>query len=130
MIALELPDPMLWALRWLLFLGPLGAFLFLLRWKAPSTRTLVDCHFAFLYGAGLIFVTHQVAIHVGWWRYGGDALMLMGVPADIRCIVTRAGSPILIRSSPSAFCSNRHGLVSPICRSGPGHASALAGTSH
>lgn len=83
MIALDLPIPLLWALRWLLFLGPLAAFVILAHRVRHDRRTLVGTLFAFLYGLGLIFVTHVVAGAMGWWRYGGDALMLQGIPADI-----------------------------------------------
>lgn len=83
MIALDLPAPLLWALRWFLFLGPLAAFVILARLVRYDRRALVGCLFAFLYGLGLIFVTHVTAGVMGWWRYGGDALMLQGIPADI-----------------------------------------------
>ena len=83
MIALGLPTPVLWALRWLLFLGPLAALLVLVHRVQLERRNLVGCLFAFLYGVGLTFATHVLAIRLGWWRYGGDVLMLQGVPADI-----------------------------------------------
>lgn len=83
MIALDLPAPWLWALRWLLFLGPLTAFAVLALGIRFERRRLVACLFAFLYGLGLIFVTHRLAIAAGWWRYGGDVLLLEGIPADI-----------------------------------------------
>ena len=82
-IALDLPAPLLWALRWFLFLGPLVAFAILARRVRHDRRALVGCLFAFLYGLSLIFVTHMLAGAMGWWRYGGDALMLQGIPADI-----------------------------------------------
>lgn len=31
----------------------------------------------------MILVTHSMAVHFGWWRYGWDALMLNGLPVDI-----------------------------------------------
>lgn len=83
MIALALPEPLMWALRWLLFLGPLAAVLALGRRNMGEPRRLVGGLFAFLYGLGLIFATHQLALAAGWWRYGGDVLMVMGMPADI-----------------------------------------------
>ena len=83
MIALDLPTSLLWTLRWFLFLGPLAAFGVLARPVRHDRRRLVACLFAFLYGLGLIFATHVLASAVGWWRYGGDVLMLQGIPADI-----------------------------------------------
>jgi protein-S-isoprenylcysteine O-methyltransferase Ste14 len=83
MIHVELPEPLLWALRWLLFLGPVGALLLLLRGRDLQDRQLVGALFAFLYGLALIFATHQLALAAGWWRYGSHALMVMGMPADI-----------------------------------------------
>ncbi|MEO0429974.1 MAG: isoprenylcysteine carboxylmethyltransferase family protein [Pseudomonadota bacterium] len=83
MIALDLPQPILWALRWALFLGPLAAALLLARRVQQSRRHLVGGLFSFLYGLGTILALHLLAIEVGWWRYGGDVLMIHGVPADI-----------------------------------------------
>lgn len=83
MIALDVPAPFLWALRWMLFLAPLAATLLLAYRHRSDRRQLVGGLFAFLYGLALIFVTHQLAMTLGWWRYGGDVLMLMGLPADI-----------------------------------------------
>ena len=83
MIALGLAEPFLWALRWGLFLGPLTVFLWLARTVRHEPRVLVGCLFAFLYGLGLIFATHLLAIWMGWWHYGGDVLKLEGIPADI-----------------------------------------------
>src|SRR5688572_10147935 len=83
MIELSLPVPLLWLLRWLLFLGPLAAALGL-GWRARRRpRALVGALFAFLYGLGLIFVTHVIAVQAGWWRYGGVTLMLLDLPADV-----------------------------------------------
>jgi protein-S-isoprenylcysteine O-methyltransferase Ste14 len=83
MIALDLPLPLMWALRWALFLGPL-ALAVPLGWRArDDRRALVGALFAFLYGIGVVFATHMVAIAFGWWRYGGDVLMLQGLPVDI-----------------------------------------------
>lgn len=83
MIDVAIPAPMLWLLRWALLLAPLAAVLVLGYRNRSDERALVGGLFAFLYGLGLIFVTHQFAIAVGWWRYGGDVLMVMGLPADI-----------------------------------------------
>ena len=83
MIELSLPLPLLWLLRWLLFLGPLTAVLVLGWRERRNVRALVAGLFAFLYGLGLIFVTHCFALQAGWWRYGGNALMILDLPADI-----------------------------------------------
>lgn len=83
MIDIEIHIGWIWLLRWALFLGPLFA-LMILGWKKRSSyTTLVGTLFAFLYGVGTIFITHQMAIYFGWWAYGGDTLMLMGLPVDI-----------------------------------------------
>lgn len=83
MIDVEVPAPLIWLLRWTLFLGPLAAVMFL-GWRLRSQhRKLVGCLFAFLYGVGTIFATHQMAIQIGWWTYGGDTSMLSGMPVDI-----------------------------------------------
>lgn len=83
MIDVEIPVGWIWLLRWMLFLAPLFAVM-ILGWKRRSSyRTLVGTLFAFLYGVGTIFMTHQIAMYFGWWSYGGDTLMLMGLPVDI-----------------------------------------------
>ena len=83
MIALDLPLPLMWALRWALFLGPLSLVLWL-GWRARlDKRMLIGALFAFLYGIGVVFVTHMIAIRFGWWHYGGDVLMAQGMPVDI-----------------------------------------------
>jgi len=82
-IALDLPLPLMWALRLALFLGPL-ALVMLLGWRTRfNRRMLIGALFALLYGTGVVFVTHMVAIRLGWWHYGGDVLMLQGLPVDI-----------------------------------------------
>lgn len=111
MIALDLPAPLLWALRWFLFLGPLAAFLILARCVSHDRRTMVGCLFAFLYGAGLVFVTHVLAGVMGWWRYGGDALMLQGIPADIWLGGALLFGPVLYLAFP---CIGPIWLVSPV----------------
>lgn len=73
----------MWALRWMLLLGPIGLVVVMVRWQAVSTRGQIGGLFAFLYGLGMVFVTHSIAIWAGWWRYGWDVLMLNGIPADI-----------------------------------------------
>ena len=83
MLDFDVPIGLIWLLRWGLFLFPLIA-ISILGWKyRERPRVLIGALFAFLYGVGTIFITHQIAIAVGWWSYGGDALMLMGLPVDI-----------------------------------------------
>jgi protein-S-isoprenylcysteine O-methyltransferase Ste14 len=101
MIALDLPQPLLWALRWLLFLGPLAVALYLGLRVRHDRRTLIGCLFAFLYGLGLIFATHSLAIAVGWWHYGGTVLMLNGIPADIWIGGAILFGPVLYLAFPS-----------------------------
>ena len=83
MIEWVLPEPLLWALRWGLLLGPLGLLVLILAVRPVGERAKIGALFALFYGVGLIFVTHQIALWVGWWSYGWDALMLAGFPADI-----------------------------------------------
>ena len=83
MIDIDLPRELLWALRWALFLGPLAAVLWLGARHRNQPRVIVGGLFAFLYGFAMIFATHQLAIAAGWWRYGGEVLMVMALPADI-----------------------------------------------
>lgn len=132
MIALELPVWVLWALRWALFLGPLAAGAILVRRARPDRRTLVGCLFAFLYGLGLIFVTHILAGAMGWWRYGGQTLMLQGIPADIWIGGALLFGPVLFlafpRTSPlwllPPIVAGLHGLfflsLPPLVHPGPG----------
>ena len=83
MIGLSLPEPLMLALRWALFLGPMVLVLIMVRLRELSERAQVGGLFAFLYGTGIIFITHSIALEVNWWSYGWDALMLNGIPADI-----------------------------------------------
>ena len=101
MIAMDLPEPLLWALRWLLFLGPFAAAIYLVTSVHRDQRTLVGCLFAFLYGLGLIFATHTLAIAMGWWHYGGNVLMLEGIPADIWIGGAILFGPVLYLAFPS-----------------------------
>lgn len=83
MIDIEIPVGWIWLLRWALFLVPLFAVV-ILGWKKRSNpRALTGTLFAFLYGLGTIFITHQIAIYFGWWTYGGDTLKLMELPVDL-----------------------------------------------
>lgn len=131
MIQLDLPEPLLWALRWLLFLGPVGALLLLLQRRGSDRRQLVGALFAFLYGFALIFATHQLAILAGWWRYGGNALMVMGIPADIWIGGAILFGPVLTLAFPRTrplllvlpFAVGLHGTVftslDPLVSAGP-----------
>lgn len=83
MIGFALPEPLMLALRWALLLGPFVLVLAAVRLRGLSRRAQIGGLFAFLYGIGMIFVTHSMALHFGWWRYGWDALMLNGLPVDI-----------------------------------------------
>jgi hypothetical protein len=76
MIAIDLPEPLQWTLRWLLFLGPFAAAVYLGAKIHHDQRRLTGCPFAFLYGLGLIFATHVPAIAMGWCRYGGKVHMV------------------------------------------------------
>ncbi|WP_308915991.1 methyltransferase family protein [Jannaschia sp. LMIT008] len=96
-----LPEPLLWALRWVLFLGPLGASAWLMA-REPDPRRRVGALFAGLYGLGTIFVTHQIALAAGWWRFGGEALMLVGMPADILVGGALLFGPVLHLAAPRA----------------------------
>ena len=71
------------ALRWVLLLGPICLVIAMIRARNLSVRAQIGGLFGFLYGLPLIFITHSIAVHLGWWRYGWDALMLNGIPADI-----------------------------------------------
>lgn len=83
MIGLTLPEPLMLALRWALLLGPVGLVLAMIRFRGTSERRQIGGLFAFLYGVPMIFVTHSIALHYGWWRYGWDTLMINNIPADI-----------------------------------------------
>ncbi|WP_298971643.1 isoprenylcysteine carboxylmethyltransferase family protein [uncultured Roseobacter sp.] len=83
MLDLGLPEPLMLALRWLLLLGPICLVLYFAFLRETEQRARIGGLFAFLYGVPLIFITHSIAIYFGWWRYGWDALMLNGIPADI-----------------------------------------------
>ncbi len=100
MIELQLPVWLLWLLRWALFLGPLAATLVLARKRRHDTRALIGGLFAFLYGLGTIFVTHQLAAEAGWWRYGGETLMFQAIPADIWIGGALAFGPMLSLAFP------------------------------
>lgn len=83
MLAFELPEPLMLALRWLLFLGPMALVWVFGFVRETTHRAKIGGLFAFLYGLPMIFITHSLALHFGWWRYGWNALMVDGIPADI-----------------------------------------------
>ena len=83
MIALDLPEPLMLALRWLLLIGPLFLVFVMAFLRTTTPREKIGGLFAFLYGVPIIFITHSMAVHFGWWHYGWDALMLDGLPVDI-----------------------------------------------
>lgn len=83
MLSVAFPEPLMLVLRWMLLLGPLGLVLFLSIFRETTLRVRIGALFAFLYGVPSIFITHSLAIHMGWWHYGWDALMLGEVPTDI-----------------------------------------------
>lgn len=83
MLEFQVPEPLMLALRWLLLIGPIGIVLFFSSVRETSDRAKIGALFAFLYGVPTVFVTHSIALQLGWWRYGWDALMLNGLPADI-----------------------------------------------
>lgn len=71
------------ALRWALLLGPIGLVFVMIKVRQVDNRSQIGGLFAFLYGVPMVFLTHSLALHFGWWRYGWDALMINGIPADI-----------------------------------------------
>lgn len=71
------------ALRWALLLGPISLVVVFIRVRQIAKRAQIGGLFAFLYGVPMVFVTHSAALHLRWWHYGWDALMLNGIPADI-----------------------------------------------
>ncbi len=101
MIELKLPVWLLWLLRWGLFLVPLAATLVLANGRRDEPRALVGGLFAFLYGLGAIFVTHELAAYMGWWRYGGATLMFHDIPADIWIGGALLFGPVLVLAFPN-----------------------------
>ncbi|MDD9724557.1 methyltransferase [Roseovarius sp. SK2] len=71
------------ALRWLLLIGPICLVVLTAFVRKTTTRAKIGGLFALLYGVPMIFITHSMAVHFGWWHYGWDALMLDGLPVDI-----------------------------------------------
>lgn len=103
------PEPMMWLLRWIFLLAPLALLVILTRWLRPSYRQQVAAFFAFLYGLSGIFVTHTLALKLGWWSYGWNALMLDDIPADIILGGAIFFGPVLYlgfpRSNPVLLCT-------------------------
>jgi hypothetical protein len=83
MIALSLPESWLILLRWVLLLGPVCLTLSVTFLRNLTPRAQIAGLFAFLYGVTATFVGHSLAVWIGWWHYGWDALMLNGLPADV-----------------------------------------------
>lgn len=83
MIGIHFPEPLLWALRWGLLLGPVALVVIMVKLRGIERRGQIGGLFAFLYGLGMVYATHALALQQGWWRYGWDTLMLNGMPADI-----------------------------------------------
>ncbi len=83
MIVLSLPESWMIILRWILLLGPVCLALSMVWLRKLSQKAQIAGLFAFLYGVGMVFVTHSFAVWIGWWSYGWDALMLNSLPADI-----------------------------------------------
>ncbi len=83
MIDIVLPEAMMLALRWALLLGPIVLVIAMVHLRQLSRRAQIGGLFAFLYGVAMVFITHIIADHANWWRFGWDALMLNRLPADI-----------------------------------------------
>ncbi len=67
----------------MLLLGPL-AITYYFGWRRRfENRVLIGGLFSFLYGLGTLLPAHVLAIQAGFWSYGDNALMFMGMPADI-----------------------------------------------
>jgi protein-S-isoprenylcysteine O-methyltransferase Ste14 len=94
------PPAALFVLRHALFLGPL-ALAALLMWRARNDkRALVGAIFAFLYGLPMVFAGHVAATGFGAWRYGGETLMLLGVPIDIMFGGALLWGPVVFLAAP------------------------------
>lgn len=131
MMALQLPEPLMWLLRWALLFGPLALLMVLIRWRPPNHRRQVAGFFAFLYGVSGIFVTHSLALSAGWWSYGWNALMLNGLPVDIIIGGAILFGPVFYfafpRTSPVLICATimigMHGVLFtslvPLVSAGP-----------
>jgi protein-S-isoprenylcysteine O-methyltransferase Ste14 len=92
----------LFALRHMLFLGPLALCVLLFHQRRDNKRLLVGAVFAFLYGLPLVFVSHMAACQLGLWTYGGTTLHVLGVPADIWFGGTLLWGPVVFLAAPAA----------------------------
>jgi protein-S-isoprenylcysteine O-methyltransferase Ste14 len=80
---MTLHDWIVFLLRQGLFIIPLS-LLFYLVWESRNNhRVLVAAFFSFLFQFGVMYSLHLVAFQLGWWRFGGDDLKMLGFPADI-----------------------------------------------
>lgn len=100
MIETAVHPALLFVLRQCLFLGPLAVTLFLLRQTPESERHILGAVFAFIYTAPLVFPAHIFAVHFGLWQYGGDALKVLGFPADIWIGGSLLWGPVLFLTFP------------------------------
>lgn len=121
MLTEPLPEPVQVVLRQLLFLGPLAAAVPLLaRVRRQAPRRAIGAFFAFLFGLALTFAGHAVAIAFGAWSFGGDALKVLGFPADLWFGGALLWGPVLFlafpRTNPWLFvvpCVVLEGLLLP-----------------
>jgi hypothetical protein len=113
------PPTALFALRHALFLGPLSVVVLLMLWHRNQKRMIVGALFSFLYGLPLLFIDHVLAIHFGFWEYGGSSLKILGFPADIWFAGTLLGPALYLalpRTPPwllAAFLVGLNGLLLP-----------------
>lgn len=120
MLSTPWPAGALFALRCLLFLGPLAAAVLLMARTEGGSRRAVGALFSLLYGLALVFVGHTLAIRFGVWTYGGDTLKLLGFPADIWLGGALLWGPVLFLAFPRVSpwrlalpCIALNGLVLP-----------------
>lgn len=83
MIGIDISREWLVLLRALLLLLPLALTLYLGWKRRENDRMLVGALFSFVYSLGVLLPAHALAIHFGFWSYGGDAIKLLGMPADL-----------------------------------------------
>ncbi len=101
MIQTEVPAFLLFLLRQLLFLAPLGLTVFLMLRARGKGRLALGALFSFLYGMPLVFLSHVWAIHLGLWHFGDNALKIMGFPADIWFGGTLLWGPVIFLAFPN-----------------------------
>lgn len=83
MIYIDIPIELLLLLRNMLLLLPLIIIIIFGIRHIQHKRMLVAGLFSFLYSFGLLLPAHILAIELNYWQYGGNSLMLMGMPADL-----------------------------------------------